>query len=113
MLHQTAPIASFSAALCILMFGSFTPVSAQQSTCHAQYSFYQPGFVRTDGYRVSSGSYGSGWNYEIWKMQDVYYLKAWRQRDPQASAFTLNWFTTESDAYQHFKSVMANCWNQG
>jgi hypothetical protein len=66
--------------------------------------------IRTDGRRISSGSSGRGWNYEVWRTsirpyggreQVVYYIKAEQTNQPYMLLTTGNFATAEA-AYQYF-----------
>jgi hypothetical protein len=68
--------------------------------------------LRTDGYRISSGTTSDGWTYEIWKSsvrsaysrsrdRVVYYVRAWRSHYPDTLLTTRN-FTSVQAAYDYF-----------
>ncbi|HEY9661538.1 MAG TPA: hypothetical protein V6C65_24030, partial [Allocoleopsis sp.] len=67
--------------------------------------------IRTDGYRISSGSTSDGWRYEIWRStirstystgnQVVYYVRAQWSEQPSTLLTTGN-FSSAAAAYQYF-----------
>ena len=73
--------------------------------------------VRTDGYRVSSGSTSSGWQFEVWKSsvrssyssthnQVTYYVRAWRSSQLDTVLTTRN-FSSAQAAYQYFVNSLS------